>query len=998
MDQPPTRSSVSAGILTLLFCLNAIPGLSAGDSNFSLHSSGGTSHRLVDITLKPGDEPSAWYADSDHDGYGDPATALIDTIAPPDYVADNTDCNDQESAVNPAAAEICNGIDDNCTYEVDEGVTSVFYPDSDGDGFGNPAFATTSCSAPEGYVLSNADCNDANPAVNPNASEICNGIDDNCNSLPDDGLPYGEAEILWDFYYGGSANDYGQCMDYTPDGNIIIAGYTHSVDGNITANHGGFDIWVLKTDLSGNILWQRTYGGSLKEHAYDIKATADSGFIVAGYTESNDGDVSGNHGGLDMWVIKLDHDGNPVWQKTYGGTKTDICYVVIPTPDGGYALAGTTYSSNGDFTENNGAGDYCIIKIDQTGNIQWQKVFGGSAFDFAHALDLTPDGGYYLSGYARSTTNDVAFNYGQEDMWILKLDSLGNLVWQKSYGGTGGEGATWLQTTTDGGCILTGITHSTNVDVVENNGMHDIWVVKVDSNGNKEWAKCLGGSDTEDGHFIIQTADGGYLVTGKSDSEDGMISDHAGSHDYWVVKLNESGSLVWEITLGDRLPDEPYSLLEAENGSFYVLGYGTPFELGQTNPNPPTDFWLVKCSAPLLSTYYQDADSDGYGNPYLAVTACQAPMGFVPNSQDCNDADESVHPLATEDCNGIDDDCDYTIDDGHVVAIISPLTTVTICNTSSVTYESNMDSLLSYQWLVDGSDIPGATTASYTTSVAGSYSVRVTDGECQSVSPESILKVTDQNESISPAGTVQVCPKTSLVLAVEENPGMSYQWYKNSVAISGATNMSFLVTGNGTFVVTETDVTGCSFVTSPTIVKNFSSPKTQITAQGSLKLCINDSVIFQALVNTGYTYQWYLENAPIAGATQSTYVATSAGNYKYQVTTMDGCTAFSKAKTVSDCRMSEEDSGLYADQLLIFPNPAYDRFYVKLTGDTGEGARMEIRIHNTLGQCIYAEDEISSGGEQTLEINPDYPWPPGPYLVTLSCDKLKLTKILSVVK
>ena len=879
-----------------------------------------------------------------------------------------------------------------------DGEPTSWFADNDQDGYGDLSNAVIDTIAPENYVADNTDCNDQDENVHPGIQEICNGMDDDCNGIPDDNLPYGTAEILWDHFYGGTSDDYGQSMDYTLDGNVVIAGYSQSQDGDITGNRGSYDFWILKTDPDGNMIWQRAYGGTSREYAYFIRATSDSGAIVAGYTESNDGDVTGNHGGQDAWVVKLDKDGNLQWQKTYGGSKSDVCYAVIPTIDGGYALAGCSYSSDGDLTLNHGSGDYWIIKISGSGDIEWQKSLGGSAYDFAHAIDQTPDGGYYLSGYARSNNGDVASNYGQEDMWILKLDSAGSMLWQKSYGGTGGEGATWLQTTNDGGCILTGITHSTNVDVVGNNGKHDIWVVKVDANGILQWAKCYGGSDTEDGHYVLQTSDGGYLVAGKSDSYDGMVTDHQGFHDYWVIKLNESGSLVWEKSLGGRLPDEPFALLEGNNGSFLVLGYSTPDDNNTNQHTGTTDFWLVKCSAPSLNYYYQDLDQDGYGNSAQQLSACSAPAGYVSNSLDCNDGDPLINPASSEVCNGIDDDCDNSIDEGFIIASITPLATITICNTSQITFESMADSTYGYQWLINGVEIEGATGSSYTTNIAGSYSVKVHKDGCESVSPETVLKVTDQAEVITPGGTIKVCPKTPVVMTIEENPGIMYQWYKSSVAVPGATGFLFQSNGPGDFYVTETDIMGCSFNTSHTIIKNFTSPKTQVTVQGSLNICQTGSATLVAYAKTGYTFQWYYGSTPIAGATQSTYVADSAGAYKYLVTTTDGCTSFSKSITVSDCKSENTGDMAEAATISVFPNPAENNFSILLdaTGDLPD--EMELRIFNLIGQCIYTEPLTLAGYESVIPVNPQTPLPPGQYLITLCSSELKLTASLSVSK
>ena len=238
-------------------------------------------------------------------------------------------------------------------------------------------------------------------------------------------------EIIWQKTLGGSDAEAAVAIAVTPDGGYIVAGGTYSNDGDVSENQGGEDFWVVKLDKDGNIIWQKTYGGSDYDKANDIAVTPDGGYIVAGGTYSNDGDVSENQGGEDLWVVKLDKDGNIIWQKTYGGSDWESASAMATTPDGGYIVVGWTGSKDGDVSYNHGTNDFWVVKLDKDGNIIWQRTLGGSNLDLAQDVAVTPDGGCIVVGWTRSNDGDVSGNHGMDDVWVVKLDKDGNVIWKK---------------------------------------------------------------------------------------------------------------------------------------------------------------------------------------------------------------------------------------------------------------------------------------------------------------------------------------------------------------------------------------------------------------------------------------------------------------------------------------------------------------------------------------------------------------------------------------
>jgi hypothetical protein len=343
------------------------------------------------------------------------------------------------------------------------------------------------------------------------------------------------------------------------------------------------DTWVVKLDSVGNLQWQKCLGGIGFEHGASIQQTVDGGYILTGPTYSNDGDVSGNHGGsntsYDAWVVKLDAVGNLQWQKCLGGTNYDATYSLQQTYDRGYIIAGYSNSTDGDVSGNHGFQDYWVVKLDSLGNLQWQKCLGGTSAEGGKFVQQTVDGGYIITGFTYSNDGDVNGNHGIRDIWVVKLDGLGNLQWQKCLGGTNYDyEASSIQQTTDGGYILTGFTVSNDGDVSGNHGGVDVWVVKLDGVGNIQWQKCLGGT-TEDGATSIQqTSDGGYVLTGYTYSNDGDVSGSHGGGDIWVVKLSSTVGMneLSSITSLNVFPNPTNDALniEVENsfiGSTYQL-------------------------------------------------------------------------------------------------------------------------------------------------------------------------------------------------------------------------------------------------------------------------------------------------------------------------------------------------------------------------------------------------------------------------------------------
>ncbi len=418
--------------------------------------------------------------------------------------------------------------------------------------------------------------------------------------------------LQWQKCLGGTAWDEAHSIQPTTDGGYIVAGETGSTNGDVTGNHGGGDAWVVKLSSTGSLQWQKALGGTSEDNANSIQLTADGGFIMVGFTASNDGNVTGNHSGYnDAWVVKLSSTGSLQWQKCFGGLSNDQADSIQPTPDGGYIMAGSTQSTNGDVTGNHGGYDAWVVKLSVTGIVEWQKCLGGTIDDKAFSIQLTTDGGYFITGYTASPNGDVTGVHGGTDVWVVKLSSTGNVLWQNPLGGTGTDAAFSIQPTTDGGCIVAGYNGSGDGDVTGTHGGMDAWVMKLSSTGSLQWQKDFGGINSDVTISIQPTTDGGCIVAGNTDSNDGDVTGNHGNYDFWVVKLGPDLSTTGFVKEALVVYPNPAStLLTVQNNNNTVIDSITITDLmGKVVLTQNTNTNQVNV-APLASgTYFLEATS-----------------------------------------------------------------------------------------------------------------------------------------------------------------------------------------------------------------------------------------------------------------------------------------------------------------------------------------------------------------------------------------------------
>ncbi len=406
-----------------------------------------------------------------------------------------------------------------------------------------------------------------------------------------------QPSIQWQTTLGGSLYDEATSVTQTSDSGYIVAGNVLSTDGDVMGNNGLIDFLIIKISNSGNVQWKKNLGGSSVESSYAIRQTIDGGYIIAGFTESFDGDVSGNHGFRDAWVVKLSSIGNVEWERAYGGTGWEEAWCIEQTFDGGYIVAGRANSNDGDVTGNHaGSLDFWILKLNSIGNIEWQKSLGGSNEDTAHSVKQTSDGGYIIIGEANSNDGDVTGSNGDTDFWVVKLGSDGELVWQNSLGGTGLDVGTEIHEISNG-YIASGFVGSNNTgDVTGQHGFFDCWVVKLDIEGELVWQKSFGGSNLDYGYSGIPTTNGGYVLAGSTGSDDGDVIGNNGGQDVWILKIDSFGEIEWQKTIGGSKAEIAYSIQQTSDLGFVVAGYASSNDGDVSGVHGYNDIWVVKLS------------------------------------------------------------------------------------------------------------------------------------------------------------------------------------------------------------------------------------------------------------------------------------------------------------------------------------------------------------------------------------------------------------------
>tara|TARA_B100001175_G_scaffold55811_1_gene44881 strand:+ start:8068 stop:9405 length:1338 start_codon:yes stop_codon:yes gene_type:complete len=347
----------------------------------------------------------------------------------------------------------------------------------------------------------------------------------------------------WQKVYGGSDDDRGREIIVTNDGGYAIIGSSKSQDGDVSSNSGFNDFWVLKISNSGNLIWEKSFGYSGSDNGFSIIQTHDNGYLISGVIDVTSSDGQGNnrlslnrHAGGDYWVIKINSAGILQWSRYFGGTFTDTSYALSETQTGNFIIVGSSDSDDIDINNNKGTYDFWVLKISSSGDLIWEKSFGGSEIDEARDITITENGDFLIVGDSRSVDTDVLYNNGAADIWIIKINSDGELIWERTYGGTSFDGVQSIQKTLNNDYIVAGNSRSSDVNLENNNGQNDAWFFKIDSQGVLKWQNSVGGSDIDLLMDIVELENGTIIAVGKSNSNDLDIAENKGFSDLLIIE------------------------------------------------------------------------------------------------------------------------------------------------------------------------------------------------------------------------------------------------------------------------------------------------------------------------------------------------------------------------------------------------------------------------------------------------------------------------------
>lgn len=708
----------------------------------------------------------------------------------------------------------------------------------------------------DGYA-NDVDCNDSNALVYPGSVEQCNGIDDDCSGITDDYLPH----LKWSHPYGG-VKDWGPSFDKLktltplPDGTMIAAGTTSYEDID---EYDYYDYWITNIDTDGAVIRDKKFGGSAEEGLSDFQLTPDGGAILFGFSYSTDGDLTANNGSSDYWVVKVDASWSIQWQKNLGGSLAEIAGKLLQTTDGGYLLSGTSTSSNADVSGNYGSSDIWMVKLDVNGNIMWQHNFGGSGNENSVRVSEIASGGYFIGCLSSSSDHDATGNHGGNDYLIVKIDANGNKIWSKMLGSTGSDKSlAALINTSDGGCIAGGtiVAGSGNVTAYHG-GSSDEWIFKLDASGNLEWQRALGGSNLDEMDDLKIGTDGKFLVFGNTKSSDGDVTGFSGTRDAWLVKVNITGNIEWNKAFG-AYNAVLGSLITREDGNCVVFwgvdGFYDSFNAAEVSP-AGIQKWSLEIETCI---------NNGFYCYYLASDLLLAKSGNSNYFLGCTVIDYG----------GVGGD-------DFFISKISLDPFIFYADSDHDGYGDPNDSIAgcsaSFGYTYNKLDCDDANAAVNPNATETCNSL---DDNCNGQIDEGLALILFPDNDGDGFGNPNA--KTLSCTPLSGYVSDSTDCNDNNVLIHpGSNDLCNAVDDNCNGVIDENSITA---ITTPV---------------GSVSTCSGTVIVVTANTGFGITYQWKKGNTNIAGATNSTYATSKAGSYKVVENNIFSCTSTSAVTTLS---------------------------------------------------------------------------------------------------
>jgi hypothetical protein len=692
-----------------------------------------------------------------------------------------------------------------------------------------------------------------------------------------------KAQTTFQKAYGGSGISICRHVEQTTDGGYILVGSTNSYGA------GGYDVYLVKTNFSGDTLWTRTFGGSADDDGYCVKQTTDGGYILCGNTQS--------FGLQGAYVIKTNSAGDTLWTRVYGYTFS-IGYSVSLTSDGGYVVGGTTIRFNG-------TRDMNLIKLDASGNFQWNKTYGGNGNEFAGNAVQTSDGGYLMFGTKRYLALDDRF-------FVIRTNSVGDTTGNKLYDYFGIAADCWYGIqTSDGGIAMAG-----NVS-----GNGSLMFIKADNNFLNPVMTTLDGTGSESARSVFQTNDGGFLLCGYTNSI-GM-----GDSDVYVAKLNSSGNVVWSALYGGVNADVGYSARQTSDGGYIIAG--------STGSFTAKKMYLVKTDSLGSSGCNQDLFDT------LSAVNSPAPTStsniWYPLSSDSSySTATAIHTGAAVGNLCLQLGCSAAISASTNISCYNS------CDGGATVSFSGGSGPYTYQWIPVGGNAPSATGL-----CAGNYTVIVSDAVgCSASATVVITEPTAVFANISSSHNLTCFGGSdgwATVNAFGGTGAYSYTWVPSGGNNATANNLSA-----GTYTVSVTDMNGC--MTAATVVLTEPTLLTSAiinSSDASCSTCNDGSAVVNANGGTlPYTYTWFP-----SGGNSATASNLTPGNYTVCVTDAHGCSTCTGVMINYPTGLNEIQQ---QEMFSIYPNPAHNGFTISFNKESGIQNR-ELKIYDVMGRAVQEE-------------------------------------------
>jgi gliding motility-associated-like protein len=702
-----------------------------------------------------------------------------------------------------------------------------------------------------------------------------------------------EPTIISQKTLGGSSNEILNSTYATSDGGYIMGGQTSSSNGDVQGSRKGLsDGWIVKTNASGTIEWQVDLADSRDDVITSVKETTDQGFIVLGYTSSSDGDFFGNHGGTDIFVAKLSKTGSVEWVKCFGGTLDEKSGEIVVSSEGGYLFTGSAKSFNGDLLSKFPVdADAWVVKITNTATISWQQLFNGNYFDFCKAAKQLPSKNYVVV----SNIGTASGTNQREDIFVSILQPNGNVNGQNSYGGSRQDLATSLETTPDGGFVILGKSNSNNGTLTKNQGNFDVWLLKMTATGTMQWQKTFGGSEIEGGSgtdtfgTIKPTDDGGYVFTSNTNSKNGDIQLPA-------TPWTGTNARVWVVKLNCKQDIQWQKILGGNSTDYGVF----------VNKNADESYTVT-------------ANANSVDGNVLGNKGGQD-FWFIHLSKD-------PKPKANLVASG-------------------PLV---FCESNSIKLNADIGNQYKYQWQKDGVDITGEINSRITISQSGDYKVLITPKDCPKPQTDTSAKITvTQKPKLGLPIDTTFC-KNPMQLSANQINGATYLWS------SGENTPNIAPTSAGTYKL-NVKIGGCE-VDSSVNVKQSSAPI--ITLRNQIEDCFDVSKPYILSAGTDLTlrYRWSPNNE-----TSNNINVSQEGTYKVKVTNTDGCSTEKAVVMIQKCI-----SKIYAANIFT-PNADGDNdvFWIS----TQDVTEYDLKIFNRWGEIFFAstsESEVWDGNYRSAK-------------------------------